>query len=249
MPRPRPHFLVLLASALAVGALAAPAPVATKTPAAKAAPAKPAPYVMTGVVRNAAGQPLADVEVYADNTVYYDMNVVGKTDARGRYRLELPHAIGTWRPGASVKRPWGDQIFRFTVHPDDPSAFSAKDGAVRDFVWRTEGPHDGGVLGRHVNVYVSDERIDDATLELTFTPEGPLVDGRTVKPFTRRLTGGRVVDVPVGRYRVSARHAPNGTPQALEVQAEGQKTFAASSPATFRETLYGIRMEVSLRVP
>ncbi|GBF06024.1 hypothetical protein DAERI_070022 [Deinococcus aerius] len=213
------------------------------------APAKPTPWVMTGVVRNAAGQPLAGVEVVADNTVYYDMNVVGKTDAQGRYRLELPHAIGTWRPYASIQRPWGDQVFKFTVYPDDDSAFQAQVGAVRNFVWRLQGKYGDGVLGQKVNVYSGDEKVDMNTLEFTFTPVGPLIDGSTGKPFTRRVTGSTIGDVPVGRYRVTATHAPDGRREALEVRAEGQDDYGASTVGTFRETLYGIRMELSSRTP
>lgn len=51
-----------------------------------AAPAQVTPYVMQGVVRDAAGRPLAGVEVFADNTLYYNANVLARTDAQGRYR-------------------------------------------------------------------------------------------------------------------------------------------------------------------
>ena len=207
----------------------------------------PTPWVMTGTVRNAAGTPLAGVEVVADNTVYYDMNVVGKTDAQGRYRLELPHEIGTWKPFATVKRAWGAQEFSFIVHPNDASAFQASKGAVRDFVWRIEGEHEGGVLGKNVHVY-SDGKVDHDTLEVTLVPDGPLIDGRTGRTLVRKATGSLITDVPVGRYRVSATHAPGGTREALEVQAEGQDSYASSSVATFRETSYGIRMELYARL-
>lgn len=64
------------------------------------------PYIMTGVVKNSAGQPLSGVEVFADNTLslYHNMNALGTTDAQGRYRIELPCEVGTWRPGAYVQR-------------------------------------------------------------------------------------------------------------------------------------------------
>lgn len=239
----RPVLLALLAFCAPLGVRAAATPPAVP---AKTTPARPTPFVMSGTVRDASGRPLAGVEVSAANTVAYDVNVVGRTDAQGRYRLELPHDIGTWRPYASVSRPWGNQVFRFTVYPDDPSSFAARTGATRDFVWRLSGPHDGGVLGQPVNVY-GGEDIDWDTLELTFTPDGPLVDGSAGKTLVRRPTGSRIADVPVGRYRVSARHAPHGTPEALDVEAEGQEAYTGSSPATFRETSYGIRMEVYLR--
>ncbi|MDB5045232.1 MAG: hypothetical protein JWQ08_1282 [Deinococcus sp.] len=215
---------------------------------AASAQAKPTPWVMQGTVRTAAGQPLAGVEVYADNTLYYNMNALATTDAQGRYRIELPHEVGTWRPGASIKRSWGDQVFKLTVYPNDNSAFSARDGAVRDFVWRIQGKHDGGVLGQPVNVYFGGEgEVDWDTLELTFTPDGPLIDGSRGQPFRRKVTGGKIMDVPIGRYRVAATQIQNGLPVALGVRAEGQDQYAASAVGTFRETLYGIRMEVTVQ--
>lgn len=204
---------------------------------------------MTGVVRNAAGQPPAGVEVVADNNMYYDINVVGKTDAQGRYRLELFHNVGTWRPYASIQCSWGDQVFKFTVYPDDDSAFQAQVGAVRNFMWHIQGKHGDGVLGPKVNVYSGGDKVDMGTLKFTFTPVGPLIDGSTGKPFTRRVTGSTIEDVPVGRYRVTATHTPGGRREALEVRAEGQDDYGASAVGTFRETLYGIRKDLSSRAP
>ncbi|PYE55409.1 carboxypeptidase-like regulatory domain-containing protein [Deinococcus yavapaiensis] len=213
------------------------------------AASKATPWIMQGVVRNAAGQPIEGVEVSAHNTVYYNMNVLAKTDKQGRYRLELPHEIGTWAPYATIRRPWGDQVFKFTVYPNDDSAFAARDGAVRDFVWRIQGRFDGGVLGQKVNAYSGDEKVDADTLEFTFTPLGTLIDGSTVKPFTRKPRGSTMEDVPVGRYKVTASHAPNGVREALEVRAEGQDEYGSQAVGTFRETMYGIRMELSYRTP
>lgn len=218
------------------------------TLAGQAAP-KATPWVMQGVVRNAAGQPVAGVEVSAHSTVFYNMNVLAKTDKQGRYRLELPHELGTWAPYATVERPWGEQVFKFTVYPNDDAPFAARDGAVRDFVWRVQGRRGNGVLGQKVNVYSGDARVDDDTLEFTFTPLGPLIDGSVVAPFKRRAKGSAIEDVPVGRYRVTASHAPNGARQALEVRAEGQDEYGSSATGTFRETMYGIRMELSYRAP
>ncbi|SMB79012.1 carboxypeptidase-like regulatory domain-containing protein [Deinococcus hopiensis] len=227
-------------SALALLALSLTAP-------ALAGPAKSTPWVMTGVVRNAAGQPLEGVEVSAHNTVYYNVNVLARTDRQGRYRLDLPHEIGTWAPYATLKRSWGNQTFIFTVYPDDDSAFAARDGGVRDFVWRVQGNRGNGVLGQKVNVYYGGGDVDEDSCELTFTPVGPLIDGSTGKTFKRKC--GPITDVAVGHYRISATHAPGGTPVPLEVKAEGQGAYADVTVGTFRETLYGIRMELSYRTP
>lgn len=94
-------------------------------------PARATPWIMTGVVRNAAGQPLEGVDVSARNTVYYNMNVVARTDRQGRYRIALPHEVGTWAPYATIHRPWGDQVFQFTVYPGSAAPFGTSPGASR----------------------------------------------------------------------------------------------------------------------
>ncbi|MVN86463.1 carboxypeptidase regulatory-like domain-containing protein [Deinococcus sp. HMF7620] len=212
------------------------------------APQVQQPYVMSGVVRDAAGQPLAGVEVWADNTVYFDMNVVGTTDAGGRYALDLPHNVGTWRAGAKISRPWNGQTFTFTVYPDDRSAFQATTGAVRDFVWRIQGEYDGGVLGHPVNVYFGGGELDWDSLELIFTPQGPLIDDSTAALFNRTLWGGKVTDVPVDTYSVSATHAPEGTRAAVDVRAE-RDSLNTPPPQQARaaKTHYGARMNLSVR--
>lgn len=210
-------------------------------------PAKATPWIMTGVVRNAAGQPLEGVDVSARNTVYYNMNVVARTDRQGRYRIALPREVGTWAPYATIRRPWGDQVFQFTVYPGSAAPFAARDGAIRDFIWRIQGPHDGGVLGQKVNVYFGGGEVDASSCVLTYTPVGPLIDGSAGKAFQRGCES--LKDVPVGRYRITGTHAPGGVRQALEVRAEGQDVYAAATTGTFRETTYGIRMEVTYRAP
>ena len=103
------------------------------------------------------------------------------------------------------------------------------------------------MFGQKVNVYyggVGD--VDFDTVEVTFEPQGALIDGSTIKPFKRKYDGA-ILDVPVGRYRLSATHVVNGKVVALQVKAEGQEQYATSSIGTFRETLYGIRMELSVK--
>ncbi|MBZ9749895.1 hypothetical protein K7W42_03350 [Deinococcus sp. HMF7604] len=87
------------------------------------APQVQRPDVISDVVRDAAGQPLAGTEGWADNTVSSDMSVLGTTDAGGRYALDLPHNVGTWRPSAKISRPEHGQTSTFTVYPTTARRF------------------------------------------------------------------------------------------------------------------------------
>ncbi|MPY66407.1 hypothetical protein F8S09_06815 [Deinococcus sp. SDU3-2] len=147
---------------------------------------KPAPYVMTGVVRNSAGQPVPAVKVFADNTLYHNMNALGTTDAQGRYRIELPREVGTWRPGAYVSHEYGGETWTLRVYADEETAFDARTGAVRDFTWRLTGKTSEGLIGGTVWIHPQYGGVDYDTndVELTLTPDGPLVDGSVGRAIT-----------------------------------------------------------------
>lgn len=53
---------------------------------------------MTGIVKSENGQPVADAEVYAENTLQYNVSQPGMTDAQGHHRIALPkNELGTGR--------------------------------------------------------------------------------------------------------------------------------------------------------
>jgi hypothetical protein len=170
------------------------------------------PGYVTGTVVDAAGRPLAGVEVYADNTLYYNTNAIGYTDAQGRYRIDVRQPIGTWRVGARMRREFNGRTYQFDLHPDVANAFPGVDGAVRNFDWRLIGrTPEGTWYGVATWVYrnwAPGEYVAVEDVEVTFTPVGPLVDGSTGQVGVVRLRGNYINNIPLGRYRVTARWAP-----------------------------------------
>jgi hypothetical protein len=117
-------------------------------------PAGVTPGYVTGTVVDAAGRPLAGAEVFADNTLYYNTNVIGVTDAQGRYTLDVRQPIGTWRVGAHLRREYNGRTYKLDLHPDTARAFPGVDGAVRNFSWRLIGrTPEGGSYGVATYVY------------------------------------------------------------------------------------------------
>ena len=180
----------------------------------------PSAGFVTGTVVDAAGRPLAGVQVFADNTLFYNTNAIGVTDAQGRYRIDVRQPIGTWHMTAQLTRTFAGRSYRFYLHPDVDTPFPGVDGAVRNFDWRLSGQTaDGGFFGGPVYTHIdprgwmADDEVEIEDIELTFTPVGPLVDGSTGAVHTIRL-GGPAADkyVPIGKYRVTARWAPAGRP-------------------------------------
>jgi hypothetical protein len=210
--------------------------------------------MVTGKVTDATGRPLANAEVVANNTQFYN-NKVAKTDANGRYRIELEN--GSWYMRASVKVPYAGQPSQFDLLPDNPGAFAGSEGAVCNFKWQLSGPRtgefgDGGNYGGSVAVFRggNDWGFDLAEVELTMTPI-VLADGTKGEVVRKSLTGieggdDGIADIPIGRYRVTARNTQSGRVMQIRVRNAGQ-SFQSSVTTDFKVVVisrYRVELEV-----
>jgi hypothetical protein len=209
-------------------------------------------YIMKGQVTDAHGVPLAGVEVFADNTLLYDSNLLASTDANGTYRIDLSAFTTTWHAGATLNATFEGQTYAYSLEPSDDSVFAGVDGAIRNFTWKLTGAQPGGgYYGSVVYVYgdfaTTDFLVDD--VELTLTPEGPLIDGSAGQSIVQQPLGGEIVDVPIGRYTVTGRYLePSGSVRPLLIASEGGSDFAASKSVTFsNDGYYGTTMELTVR--
>ncbi|MFD0696324.1 stalk domain-containing protein [Paenibacillus sp. GCM10027628] len=171
------------------------------------------PYVVKGYVRDAKGQPLPGITVFADNTLLYDSNILGVTDDSGHYRIELPQMATSWRMGAELTKSFNGKNFSFHLNADADLPLTGSTGAVRNFTW---SKFDGQI---YIYPYFSsnDESLPEfnmSDLEVTLTPIGPLLDGSAGKSITKRggpIQGGAGIDqIPIGRYKATARWVPEG---------------------------------------
>ncbi|PYE55410.1 carboxypeptidase-like regulatory domain-containing protein [Deinococcus yavapaiensis] len=196
---------------------------------------KPTPWVMQGVVRNAAGQPIPGVSVGADNTYFDGSEMWTVTDAQGRYKLDLKNTMGAWQAVARIKRKYADRQIDMTLEPDDTRPFGGKDGAIRNFTWRVSGKTPGGGLyGASfyaMNGFESEgDLVEYGDLEVTLTPVGALLDGSKGKAITVKYTAP-LRDVPLGTYRVTARSLSGAG--SVWVRARGGE-YAPSAVVTLR---------------
>ena len=232
---------------------APPATAPASAPAAAPAPAADGRPAVVGAVKDAAGKPIEGAVVVADATLFYNTNLEARTKRDGSYRIELPREgmQTTWNVTASLRRKYHDKTYRFDLHPDDAEPFAGPDGAVRNFEWRLSGekPEDRGLYGSHVVAYT--ELLSDLlpeSIELTLTPDGPLVDGSEGKPITGKLVstpeGWAIADVPVGRYRITARYVPDGEqPAPLQVRWRNKGQYVDALVADF-DSPYGATMPI-----
>lgn len=203
-------------------------------------PSRLEPYVVKGTVVDNNGVPLAGVEVIANNTQFYDANGVGTTDAQGRYRIEL--TSGSWQMTASMMREFNGQTYRVDLTPDNDAAFAGSEGAIRNFVWKPLG---GAAQQGSVFVYsdITVEFLESQYIELTLEPQGLLLDGSTGQTIVGMLTntadGDGLTNVPLGRYKITARYLVLGeSPAVLEIKPRNSGEYGDSLTADF-ETPYG----------
>jgi hypothetical protein len=198
------------------------------------------PFVVKGKVTDNNGTPLAGVEVVANNSVFYDANGLATTDANGNYRIELVN--GSWYMTASMMRDFSGQTYRVDLTPDNNAPFAGSEGAIRNFVWKPSG---GEAQQGSVFVYsdITVEFLESQYIELTLEPQGLLLDGSTGKTIVGMLThtadGDGLTNVPLGRYKITARYlVPGESPAVLEIKPRKSGEYGESLTADF-ETPYG----------
>jgi len=217
---------------------------------------KAEPYVVKGYVRTKDGKPVQGAEVFADNTQYYNNNTIGVTDANGFYRIELPREGATYNMTADVNTEFNGKPFTFHLESDLNQAFSGKDGAVRNFTMKS--------LTGQIFVYSwvtwaigqPDFKIED--LEVTLTPVGKLMDGSEGTKIVKKIgpvDGGLGIgDIPLGKYKATARWLPEGhDPYEMEIRLNYIGTWGESAEFEFakgRSTITSNYMaELEVRLP
>ncbi len=88
---------------------------------------------------------------------------------------------------------------------------------------------------------------ESSWLELTLTPDGPLIDGSAGKTITS--IGDLVEDVAAGRYTYSARYVDPGEPaRDLEIRVRDTGDYAATVTADFEQiSTTGQQLELQVR--
>lgn len=194
-----------------------------------------------GKVTDAKGQPIAGARINVDNTVYYNSGINGTTDANGNYKIQVE--IGSWRVYAEIDRTFNGKVFKkLSLHPDRDNAFAGADGATVNFQWKLQGEQPApmvGFYGGTAYLYPDTESDirDSENIEFTFTPEGNLIDGNPGNVIKRKggqpQTGtySQVPDIPIGKYKITAKHLPTG--KILKLSKEYGEDFVTTLETEF----------------
>ena len=221
--------LITLAGACANGE-AATVPPTLPPPSTDPAPSSQAGAV-TGVARDARGQPIANALV--EVKMVFNPNVVTtRTGTDGRYTVRglpagLSHQVKAWTEVAYRGKSY---CVRLGMPNDaDYDAFVPSTAVVRDFRWQLTGrvpDAPANVFGAGVDVdtwEVSGIRTGDE-IEVQFTAQGPLVDGSAGGALTRVVRFGSnlaINDIPHGIYTAAATLVRDGVRTPLRVARAG----------------------------
>jgi hypothetical protein len=205
---------------------------APKMPAFPALPKKPGKA--RGYVKDLQGKPLegAYIGVRASAVGGFYSGAQTETNAEGYYEIDVPlGATEFYAAGYTID--YGEGRAAMSLYPADGKAgsFASANGTVENFVLVYHGLGDRNAISEKpwdsANYYGGSIRVSydissgdmwaragslpaGSEIEITLTPEGELLDGTPGKTFVvRRKTGGinnfNINNIPVGRYKVSAR--------------------------------------------
>ncbi|MBC7892339.1 MAG: carboxypeptidase regulatory-like domain-containing protein [Sphingobacteriaceae bacterium] len=214
---------------------------------------QPQAGIVSGKVTDGQGRPLPNASIVANNSQFYNQNVLGQTDASGRYRLEL--RPGSWYVRGTVDLRFDNKTYTLDLHPDTDAAFAGTEGAVRNLRLKVSGDRSGefgndGYYGGQLEVfgdYVDSEFFDTEDLELRLEPVGPLLDGSEGKILLGQPDRMYLDDVPLGKYKITARHTP--TNQVMQVRLRNQnQAYAPAVTASFDPAYAGAKGRYKLNL-
>ena len=218
-----------------------------------------ATHQITGRLSDQSGKPLSNVKVSVfgyprgnQETFSHVAEVPGPAD---RYSIDVPE--GTYdAPRASIDVTYNGRKYMLPLASSDNTRDwgEQKDstgGLTRDFVWRISGPRPSGMgdakevatfWGASINLDKGADIGDFGTIEVTLTPDGPLIDGSAGKVLTfkrvipwQKHEDHLLTDVPIGRYTATAKIFASGSDKARPLRL----VAASGNPAKVDESSSG----------
>jgi hypothetical protein len=200
---------------------------------------------VAGTATDSRGQPLPGAEIDICNPVYFNSCVKGKTAPDGRYSIDL-QPVNVWTASGSLTKTFNGKSYCFDLRPSSTNSFSSSDGAIRDFDWKVSGQRPDrsatdeaiSYYGASVAVQVRDgiPVADYKYVEVTFAPQGALVDGSVGETLTAKVGDWKwwtIGNIPLARYTVTAAYAPPGAAKtALLVSLNSAFSSAQFAPST-----------------
>lgn len=184
---------------------------------------------VTGKIVDEQGKPIVRAEVVADNTLFYNTNVISYTDASGNYRLDIRQPIGTWHVTATMTLNYEGQTIAVDLVPDSDEVLAGTVGGVRNFTFKPAATQYGS-LGL-VNIRTGIGFYGDlGEMTVTLKSVGTLADGSSNKTIAARPVqsgdGYIIKNVMYGTYLAT-------------VSYQGQDLFVRKAVSSGPDPAYG----------
>lgn len=171
-----------------------------------------------GKVVTSDGRPVAGAKIVISSVIWYNENNVVTTSANGTYERKLAGPDNdAWYAYASIEKEYNGKKYRMDLHPESTEDFLPTKEITRNFTWKLTGEQVGrstGIYGGLVTVGSEPGEFYDFTnVILTLTPQGPLIDGSKGSKLVIAVPASQRLEVPIGRYNVSAVYAVPGKNQ------------------------------------
>ncbi|MEZ0454728.1 hypothetical protein ABTW24_24280 [Sphingobacterium thalpophilum] len=171
-----------------------------------------------GKVLTSDGRPVAGAKIVISSVIWYNENNVVTTAADGTYKRKLVGPDNdAWYAYASIEKEYNGKKYTIDLHPESTEDFLPSKEITRNFTWKLTGEQIGrstGIYGGMVTVGSEPGEFYDFTnVILTLTPQGPLIDGSKGSKLVIAVPASQRLEVPIGRYNVSAVYAVPGKNQ------------------------------------
>ncbi|GEM49265.1 carboxypeptidase-like regulatory domain-containing protein [Deinococcus cellulosilyticus] len=162
---------------------------------------------VSGVVLGTGGKPIPKAKVIVRPALTTGQVDV-RTNANGKYEAAVLPRL-PYRAYANAEFKYLGKTYCLRVAPEKSEGyevFTPTKNLVRNFKLKLSGEIEdleNGFWGGEIRLFRRDVEQGD-TAELTFTPQGPLIDGSTGKVLRKTEDEYLMVyDIPIGRYKVS----------------------------------------------
>ena len=207
------------------------------------------PLTVSGRVLDERGNPVSGAVIITEPSMYRG-TIFTRTGADGRYRsVELNQQTAPYESAAYKEVTYHGRKYCVRLAGEtgaEYDAYNPRDGVVLNWRWKMTGASNygddvwGGTLKFEPVAQTTDDPIyvaHDEELEVTFVPDGPLIDGSAGQTIVKTGTRQQAfADVPVGKYTVSAKLVgDNGAKTPLRLNTEySEDGLAGEATLLFR---------------